>query len=128
MDRAQAATLRRKDRSLAKGDTPSSHSARTSIYSAGGRSIATQTATSARVHFDGEVLLAHVRKASGFTPVRITGTMENVVMPSGGELALAVNGRIAALSGSFQVNGTQRFGALVRESSLREGYKMWRCT
>ena len=73
------------------------------------------------VEFDGESLFQSVRTSAQFAPVRITGTIAGVDVPSSDELAIAMNGRIAGLSPAFRVDGVQRFSTLVPESSLRNG-------
>ena len=64
--------------------------------------------------------LARVRRSSGFVPVRIFGRLRSGSVDSTAELAVAVNGRIEALTQVFR-DGGQSFRALVPEVSLREG-------
>ncbi len=129
MDRAQAAALRRKDRHFGEGRHSLFALGASRLRPAGGFDRSQHRPRIRRACTSTEkLLLAHVRKASGFAPVRITGTIEGVVVPSRSELALAVNGRIAALSGSVPVNGTQRFGALVGSRLSARDSTTSRCT
>ena len=74
-----------------------------------------------RVVFDGEELYANVRLSSSFVPARITGFVEGVEIPRDVELAVAVNGRIVALTRCFSLDEKQRFSALVPETAFRDG-------
>jgi hypothetical protein len=88
-----------------------------------GRSIGdVRQSPAVRVHVDDERDLANVHKASSFVPARIAGLVERGRIEDGTELALAVNGRVRALTRVFEVNGKQYFRALVPELSFREGY------
>lgn len=65
--------------------------------------------------------LRRVSRASGFLPVLLRGEVQEEV-PSGRELVLALNGRVAAI---VPVNpwwmGAPTFSAIVPERLLREG-------
>jgi len=74
-----------------------------------------------RVRVEKEARLAHVRKSSGFVPVRIWGVVEAGEVDSDVELAIAVNGRIAALARCRQYGDERRFAATIPESALRDG-------
>ncbi|HEX5980355.1 MAG TPA: hypothetical protein VFY52_04620, partial [Thermoleophilaceae bacterium] len=67
-------------------------------------------------------LFANVRRGSGVVPAHITGSLER---GSGRirELAVAVNGRIAAVGRSFRLasDPTEHFAFMVPEDALREG-------
>jgi hypothetical protein len=65
--------------------------------------------------------LANVQPASGFIPAHITGRVTDGRIADGTELAVAVNGRIRALTRCVVERGQQRFGALVPESAFRPG-------
>jgi hypothetical protein len=65
--------------------------------------------------------MLNVHKASPYIPSRISGWLHKGTLPSGTEIAVAVNGRIAALTQAFQHRGRQRFRALVSPTALREG-------
>jgi hypothetical protein len=64
----------------------------------------------------------HVQTASTILPTRVSGIVEAGEIVRGTELAIAVNGRIAALGRCFRAAGGQIFRVLVPESSLRDGY------
>ena len=65
--------------------------------------------------------LSHVRTDARVVPVFIEGTLQEGRVPDRVELAIAVNGRVRALTRCFLFRGKQRFQALVPESSLRDG-------
>ena len=69
---------------------------------------------------DQETLLGNVDPTSGFLPAFITGTLEGT-LPAGADLAVAVNGRIAATGRPFDLAGEHKYAALVPEDSLRRG-------
>ena len=73
------------------------------------------------VRFDGAALYANVRMASGFIPARVVGAIEGRSLPHGTDLAVSVNGRIAATTESFTLDGRSRFSALVPEDVFRNG-------
>ena len=68
-------------------------------------------------------LFANVRRGSGVVPAHVTGRLED---GSGKprELAVAVNGRIAAVGRSFRLAGdaTEHFAFMVPEEALRDGH------
>jgi hypothetical protein len=82
---------------------------------------AARRSTSVAVGIDNLEELAAVRLGSGYLPVRISGRVTSGRVSSETELAIAVNGRIAALTRVFDDNGAQRFRALVPDSTLRNG-------
>jgi Sulfatase len=75
----------------------------------------------AGARFDGAHEFAAVRLESSSLPSRVTGTIDGTEIGREVELAVAVNGRIAALTRCFRRDGQQRFSALVPESSFSEG-------
>jgi hypothetical protein len=79
-------------------------------------------ASSARIALYSEELYAHVRTSSSFLPVRISGEVQEGVVPPGTELAIAVNGRISALARCFGEPGEQVFRGIVPEASLKDGF------
>jgi hypothetical protein len=83
--------------------------------------LRTQSSTTTRAHFDGEELFERVRPSSSLVPARITGVLDGAEIADDVELAVAVNGRIAALTRRFRLDGKQRFSALVPETVFREG-------
>jgi hypothetical protein len=74
-----------------------------------------------RVRIEDPAKLTHVRKSSGFVPAHISGAVEEGRIADETELAIAVNGRVEALTQCFLGWGEQRFQALVPESALRDG-------
>jgi hypothetical protein len=87
-----------------------------------GREISSVTvlpARNTRVEVDGRTLLDSVDRASGFVPSFLEGRL----LPPGPrtDLAVALNGRVAAVTTTFDQRGETRFSALVPEESLRNG-------
>ena len=88
-----------------------------------GRTVAAlpvMKARGARASVDGETLLRSVDLDSALTPSHVTGRLEGDAAP-GTDLALAVNGRIAAVTRSFGPAAEVKFSAFVAESAFREG-------
>jgi hypothetical protein len=69
---------------------------------------------------DQETVLRDVDPTSGFLPAFITGTLEGS-LPAGTDIAVAVNGTIAATGRPFEFAGGRKFAALVPEDALRRG-------
>ena len=89
-----------------------------------GRAVGTLGSTSARgahVRLDGDTLFADVRKESEFVPARVTGEVGGGSLAPGSAVAISVNGRVAATTRLFDVDGRNRFAVLVPERSLDEG-------
>ena len=89
-----------------------------------GRAVGTLGSTSARgahVRLDGDTLFADVRKGSEFVPARVTGEVGGGSLAPGSAIAISVNGRVAATTRLFDVDGRNRFAVLVPERSLDEG-------
>jgi hypothetical protein len=86
-----------------------------------GRRATALAATSSRARFqlDGGGLLGSVDPRGPVVPAFITGTVGSV--PAGSRLAVAVNGRVAALAFPYQSGGQTRFGALVPPDSFVRG-------
>ena len=74
----------------------------------------------AAVELDGESLLRSVDRRSALVPSYVRGHVDGALSPSTG-LAVALNGRIAALTRTFEFGGQTRFAALVPESAFRDG-------
>ena len=65
---------------------------------------------------------AHVRRSSGFVPVKVMGGLSGPGSGKAGSIAIAVNGTIAATAPTVSPRrGTQYFSAIVSEDSLHEG-------
>jgi hypothetical protein len=122
VDRDMAATLRRKSHFFGEGhDSLYALGTNTDLLGAKIDRLDVRVSNTARVLFDGASLFSDVRTSSAFLPARVTGTIEGVDIGTSVELALAVNGRIVALTRSFRSNGRQRFGAQVPEAAFRDG-------
>jgi hypothetical protein len=65
--------------------------------------------------------LADVRTSSSFVPARIAGVVDAGEIDEATELAVAVNGRVRALTRCIVDDGQQVFTALVPESAFRDG-------
>jgi hypothetical protein len=76
-------------------------------------------ASSAAVN--GAAKLRAVDPGSGFVPAHVTGRVRGPAGERGHDIAIAVNGRIAAVAPSSKEGGEARFSALVPESTLRPG-------
>jgi hypothetical protein len=75
-----------------------------------------------RVRIEDGEQLRDVRLASDFLPVHVSAVVSRGQIGPSAELAVAVNGRIRALTRSFRDDaGTERFRALVPPSALAEG-------
>jgi hypothetical protein len=66
---------------------------------------------------------ARVRRASGVVPTQVAGRIHGSVPGRERDIAVAVNGRIAAVGRSFHLRGqaVESFSVMVPEDSLREG-------
>jgi len=80
-----------------------------------------RVSTTPEIEIDNADELAHAQLDSGYLPVRISGRVTSGRIDPGVELAVALDGRVVALTRCFDRNGTQRFRAMVPESALREG-------
>ena len=65
--------------------------------------------------------LTNVHRSSGFVPARIFARVRRGAIDPDTELAVAVNGRVEALTRVFTSDGRQLFRAMVPEASLRDG-------
>ena len=120
IDRGLRHTLRRKDALFGDGTD--------SLYRIGahvrllGAAVNRQTqATAARVHFDDPEQFVDVDLSSRFAPLRVTGTIEAGDIRGRPELAVVVNGKVAALTRWYNDNGVRRFSALLPEATLTDG-------
>jgi len=73
----------------------------------------------ARVSIDGESLFRDVDKVSALSPSHVTGRVSG--LRGRLDLAVAVNGRIGAVSQTFEVDGATHFAAFVPDAYFREG-------
>jgi hypothetical protein len=76
--------------------------------------------SSATVELDGRTLLDAVDPDSGFLPSYLEGKIQGKLEPEQ-PLAIAVNGRIAAVTRTFEQYGETKFTAFVPEESLLPG-------
>lgn len=77
------------------------------------------TAGTARVSVDGESLFDHVDPASLLSASHVTGRVSGATGAL--DLAIAVDGRISAVTQTFAVDGSTHFAAFVPESDFRAG-------
>ena len=70
---------------------------------------------------DAEPLLQEVALESRLLPAHITGQISGEGSEQPLDLAVALNGRIAAVTKTVQLGGTMRFAAMVPQSAFREG-------
>ena len=82
----------------------------------------TRRSQSVEAQIDSASALAHANRVSGFAPVRITGHLRAGRPAADTELAVAVNGRVEALTRALANTDPQRFRALVPESAIRDGF------
>jgi Sulfatase len=121
MIRDRDATLRRKEAAFGEGHD--------SLYRIGtnrlllGRDVKGVRARSSavEVRVDETAAFLDVRPGSGFVPARISGRVTSGRVDPGLELAVAVNGRVQALTRCLRTGGSQRFRALVPETAFRRG-------
>ena len=114
-------TLRRKAAAFGEG--------RDSLYRIGstrwllGRDVSRvrTTSSSVEVRLDDTASFRDVRPGSGFVPARILGRVTAGRLEPGTELAIAVNGRVRALSRTLEGRQAGQFRALVPESAFRTG-------
>jgi Sulfatase len=85
------------------------------------RSLVSPAVERGEVRLDDEEQFQDVRTASPFVPAHIVGEIQDDALPAGAPLAVAVNGRVAATTSSFERNGRRRFAVLVPEQSFRDG-------
>ena len=63
----------------------------------------------------------HVRPASGVVPAFVTGGVPGLGTGDHREIAVTVNGRVAAVGATFDLSGTQSFAIVVPDKLLRQG-------
>jgi hypothetical protein len=81
------------------------------------RTIAADSNVSVNRAFD----LAHVRKSSGYVPAQILGRISWTSLRHNDDLAIAVNGRVAATTRPYMYQGATEFSTMVDESVLHDG-------
>jgi hypothetical protein len=73
------------------------------------------------VRFDDATSFANVRPSSGYVPATIAGAISGDPLPEGAPLAIAVGGRVRAMTRSYELDGQTRFTALVPETAFHNG-------
>jgi hypothetical protein len=84
-------------------------------------SLVVEAASELSATVDAEPLLREVALASPFVPAHITGQISGEGAERPLDLAVVLNGRIAAVTQTVQVGGGARFAAMVPESAFLEG-------
>jgi hypothetical protein len=84
-------------------------------------SLAVEAASELSATVDAEPLLQEVALPSPFVPAHITGQISGEGADRPLDLAVALNGRIAAVTQTVQLGGGARFAAMVPESAFLEG-------
>lgn len=77
------------------------------------------TAGAGSVSIDGASLFAHVDPASLLSPSHVTGSVSGLA--GNADLAIAVDGRVAAVTQAFRVDGSSHFAAFVPPTAFRAG-------
>jgi hypothetical protein len=78
-------------------------------------------APDADVSIDRELELENVQKSSGYVPAQILGRITWSSLRSDDDLAITVNGRIAATTKPYAYRGATEFSAMVDENLLHDG-------
>ena len=120
----RAAVVRRRLRELGSGDWPSlftSYGPRRELL--GQRVGDLQAASGATATLSLARSYARVRRASGVVPAQVAGRIHGSDGRSQRDIAVAVNGRIAAVGRSFHLRGqaVESYSVMVPEDVLREG-------
>ena len=120
----RAAVVRRRLRELGSGDWPSLFTAYGPHRELIGRRVTSRNAAS---DVTATLSLApsytHVRRASGVVPTQVAGRIQGSGPRRERDIAVAVNGRIAAVGRSFHLRGqaVESYSVMVPEDALREG-------
>ncbi|MBA2580499.1 MAG: sulfatase-like hydrolase/transferase, partial [Thermoleophilaceae bacterium] len=126
LEHAKSATLARKLALFGSGDQ------RPGLFGIGphpellGRRLrhlprAARSRSGTRAEIDAGELLRSVDRSASFVPTRITGRIVGQRASGRLDLAVALNGRVEALTRTYTTAGRPQFSALVPESALREG-------
>jgi hypothetical protein len=120
----RAAVVRRRLRELGSGDWASLFTAFGPHRGLIGRQVSdVRSATRARATLSLARSYAHVRRASGVVPTQVAGRIRGSGPNQERDIAIAVNGRIAAVGRSFHLRGqaVESYSVMVPEDGLREG-------
>jgi hypothetical protein len=118
------AIVRRRLRGLGSGDWPSVFTALGPHRDLIGRPVHdVRAASGARATLALTRSYARVRRASGVVPTQVAGRIHGSETARERDIAVAVNGRIAAVGRSFHLRGqaVESYSVMVPEDSLREG-------
>jgi Sulfatase len=118
------AVVRRRLRELGSGDWPSLFTAFGPRRDLVGQQVAdVQAASGVRATLSLAHSFRRVRRASGVVPCQIAGRIRGSGPTTERDIAVAVNGRIAAVGRSFHLRGekVESYSVMVPESSLHEG-------
>jgi hypothetical protein len=118
--RGRSKTIRRNGRLLGEG-RDSVYRIGTHVELLGSLVSSGRRSQNTVVRIDDAEQFAAVDTSSSFLPARVSGVVARGRVARATELAIAVNGRIRALTRSFYQDGVQRFRALVPESAFRDG-------
>ena len=89
-----------------------------------GRAVSTlprTVANGANVSIDRESDLENVRKSSGYVPAQILGRIAWGSLRSAENLAIAINGRVAATTRPYAYRGTTELSTMIDENVLHDG-------
>ena len=120
----RAAVVRHRLRELGSGDWASLFTGFGPHRKLIGRQVAdVRSATQARATLSLARAYAHVHRASGVVPTQVAGRIRGSGPNQERDIAIAVNGRIAAVGRSFHLRGQalESYSVMVPEDSLREG-------
>jgi hypothetical protein len=124
VDASAASVARRKYDTLARQLRLFGHGSWAPVYAIGpnrgliGRAVPASTpASDVSVSIDGESLFSTVDLRSQLSPGHITGRVSKGPL----DLAVAVDGRIAAVTRTFVVDGDDHFAAIAPDTSFRQG-------
>jgi hypothetical protein len=118
------AVVRRRLRHLGSGDWASLYtSLGPNRELIGQDAAATRSAPGTRATISLARSFAHVRRSSGMVPCQIAGRIQGFGPRRERNLAIAVNGRIAAVGRSFHLKGesVESYSVMVPEDALRDG-------
>jgi hypothetical protein len=118
------AVVRRRLRHLGSGDWASLYtSLGPNRELIGQDAAATRSAQGTRATISLARSFARVRRSSGMVPCQIAGRIQGSGPPRERNLAIAVNGRIAAVGRSFHLKGesVESYSVMVPEDALRDG-------
>jgi hypothetical protein len=120
----RAAVVRRRLRELGSGDWPSLFTALGPRRDLIGQRVAdVRTASGVRATLSLARSFRDVRRSSGVVPTQIAGRIHGSGPTTSRDVAVAVNGRIAALGRSFHLRGekVESYSVMVPEDALRDG-------